>query len=150
MSPHLRRSFLRRLCVMTGFAFTTIHSNTVMAYQPRPYSPTKAATPTSAPKAPSAPKADAPQSQFNTNIYEPADENVKFTDTVKLVRELDGNSEVLFMKKGGIYQSPNDSTAQSKLVESQTSKTPVTVIVNEETKKIMNVLSTPKAADGGQ
>lgn len=113
----------------------------------QPAKPAPAASPSA--KAPAKPSA-TPKSQFNTNVFEKEDENIRFGDTVKLVRELDGNTEVLFMQRGGIYQAPNDQTALARLIESQRNKTPVNVVVNEASQKIMSVMPAPRAHGGGQ
>lgn len=96
---------------------------------------------------PQAPSANAPKkSILNANIYEKPDDKVRFTDTVRLVRELDGNSEVLFVNKKGIFQAPSDGNAMVKLMESQNHKSPVTVVVDEDSQKILSVLSAAKPA----
>lgn len=95
--------------------------------------------PTNSPTA-AAKSAEKPKSQYNTNVFEKEDENIRFSDTVKLVRELDGNTEVLFMQRGGIYQAPADQTALARLVDSQRTKSSVNVIVHEASQKIMSVL----------
>lgn len=106
--------------------------------------PAKPKTTTPAPNA-------SPKSAYNTKIYENTEDSRSFTDTVKLVRDMDGNAEVLFMKQGGVYQAPTDSTAMSKLVESQINKSAVRVTVDVDSRRINSVLAVPsKATTGGQ
>lgn len=83
-------------------------------------------------------------SLFNTNIYEKTNYTMNFTDTVKLVREDDSGTQVMFMKKPGFFAAPSDETSLGKLVESQSTKTPVQVSVDEDSRKILKVQLTKK------
>lgn len=141
MRHPIPRSPLLAILVVVGLGLSFVHR--VGAEAPPPKSAT------SKPAAPKASPTPA-QSRFNTNIYEAQDDRVQFTDTVKLVRELDGNTEILFVKRGGVFQAPSDSSALARLIESQRSKSAVTVSVDDHSQKIMSVLSAPRAKTGGQ
>ncbi|MBX3019483.1 MAG: hypothetical protein KF767_16470 [Bdellovibrionaceae bacterium] len=135
----MRHSILRPFLLATPLLVLGFFAGAESYRQPT--KPAPAQSPSPATKSP-----DKPKSQYNTNVFEKDDENIRFSDTVKLVRELDGNTEVLFMQRGGIYQAPSDQTALARLIESQRGKTSVNVIVNEASQKIMSVL--PGRAQG--
>lgn len=120
------------------------------AQPPSTNSSTPPPSPTS--KSPAAPVAPAakPKSQYNTNIYEASDETVSFTDVVRVVRDYEGQSEVLFSKKSGVFTGPKEAEAINRLVESQTNQTPVTVYYNEASRQILRVLNSPKASGTGK
>lgn len=78
------------------------------------------------------------KSQFSTEVYEKEDHQSKFTDVVKVIREMDGGTEVVFAKFG-TYTAPSDGTAMERLQESQKSKLPVPIVFNEDSRKILKV-----------
>lgn len=94
-------------------------------------------TPAKDPSAGPVPPSSTPG--LNTNIYDKSDDLMSFTDTVKLIRDLDGTMDVIFTKQKGSFQGPIDSTAQAKLAESQKSKTPVTVTAETYSRQIRSV-----------
>lgn len=96
--------------------------------------PAKIDQPKAATPAPDAPK----KSQYNANIYEKEGSESQFGDVVKVIREIDGNMEVVFTKFG-TYTAPTDGTAMERLQESMKAKIPVMVTFNEDSRKIMKV-----------
>lgn len=62
-----------------------------------------------------------------------------FTDTVKVVRDLDGATEVLFVKRSGVFTAPEDGGALEKLIMSQKSGSAVSVVADEQSSKIIRV-----------
>lgn len=96
--------------------------------------PAKTDQPKVATPAPEAPK----KSQFNANIYEKEGSESQFGDVVKVIREIDGNTEVVFTKFG-TYTAPTDGTAMERLQESLKGKIPVMVTFNEDSRKILKV-----------
>lgn len=64
---------------------------------------------------------------------------VTFTDNVKIVRDLDGATEVLFVKRSGVFTAPEDGGAMEKLIMSQKSGTAVNIVADEHTFKIIRV-----------
>lgn len=88
-----------------------------------------------------APKA---KSKLNTQIYEPdSKEDASFQALVKVVREVQGDTEVFFEGRKGFYVLRSEKF-QNLLVKSQQKKKPVSVTVNESTREILNV----QPADG--
>lgn len=70
-----------------------------------------------------------------------ASEQVSFTDSVKIVRDLDGSMEIFFVKRAGVFTGPDDGAALEKLIMSQKSGAAVQVSVDEKTSKILRVTS---------
>jgi hypothetical protein len=83
---------------------------------------------------PTKPKSSSP----STQIFEPSSEQASFTDTVKFLRELDGEPEVVFQKFGQ-FTIPANDTIKERLIESQKTKLPVTVTYNEVSRKVIKV-----------
>ncbi len=96
---------------------------------------------------PSKPPAQS-KSSFNTQVYEKDSSQKSFSATVKFVREMRGSWEVLFEGKAGIYAV--EDSQQSLLVESQKSKTPVSVKVDEETMRVVSVQAPLQKASSPQ
>ncbi len=89
--------------------------------------------------------ADAPKtkpapakSQFNTQIYEDDSTTESFTAVVKVIREVQGETEVFFEGKQGFYQL-GSASQQEKLVKSQKGSKPVHVTVESGSRKITAV-----------
>jgi hypothetical protein len=80
--------------------------------------------------------AGKPKSQFNSQIYEQENNTESFTGIVKIVREVDGETQVFFEGKQGFYSLASDSM-QSKLVTSQTKKRPINVEVDKDSRRIL-------------
>ncbi len=78
------------------------------------------------------------KSKYNTEVYEKEDRQSKISDIVKVIREIDGGTEVVFSKVG-TYTAPTDEAAMERLQESLKSKLPVSVTFNEDSRKILKV-----------
>lgn len=76
---------------------------------------------------------------LNAQIYEKDSSMIQFSDSVKVIRELDGATEVLFVKRTGVFTAPEDGSAMEKLIMSQKSGSPVAVTIDETTQKIVRV-----------
>lgn len=86
----------------------------------------------------------AKKSQYsNVQVYEKEDHQGKFSDVVKVIREMDGGTEVVF-SKFGTYYAPTDGTAMERLQESLKSKLPVNVTFNEDSRKLLKVSAPQK------
>ncbi len=94
--------------------------------------PTAAAA-TAKPAAPTKAK-----SQFNSQVYEQSDSTESFSAVVKVVREVQGETEVFFQGHQGYYVLGNPSL-QERLVKSQQKSRPVSVQVDVNARKILNV-----------
>lgn len=79
------------------------------------------------------------KSKINTNIYEKSDEAMRFSDIVKLVRETDDGTQVMFMKMPGFFGAPPDSTSMAHLIESQKRKSIVQITADENSRRINSV-----------
>jgi hypothetical protein len=80
----------------------------------------------------------APKSQYNNQVYEKSsDEEQSFTAIVKVVREVQGETEVFFEGKQGFYTLGSGS--QSLLNTSQKKKIPVSVSINPQNRQILKV-----------
>ncbi len=94
--------------------------------------------PTSAVTAPVAKK-----SQFNSQIYENAPDEVQsFTAVVKIVREIQGDTQVFFEGKQGFYtvsSGSESSGSESLLVTSQKKHIPVAVTVRVKSRQVIKV-----------
>lgn len=119
--------------LMSGF-LVFILLNPVLTMASGKSYPAKIDQPKAATPAPEAPK----KSQFNANIYEKEGSESQFGDVVKVIREIDGNTEVVFTKFG-TYTAPTDGTAMERLQESLKGKIPVMVTFNEDSRKILKV-----------
>lgn len=83
-----------------------------------------------------------PKTKLNTQIYEKEDSNQTFNAVVKTVREMAGETQVLFDGKSGFYGLPDTPAAgkyQNWLILSQKKKLPVSVTVDPETRTIRSV-----------
>lgn len=89
---------------------------------------------------------DLKKSKYNTEVYEKEDRQAKLQDIVKVIREMDTGTEVVFTKVG-TYSAPSDDTAMERLQESQKSKLPVTFTFNEDSRKILKVMAPQKPPD---
>lgn len=140
--PRQASRFVLGLCLLAPWASSA---------QP-PSASSSIPSPSAISKSPVAPVAPAakPKSQYNTNIYEASDETMSFTDVVRVVRDYEGQSEVLFGKKSGVFTGPKEAEAINRLVESQTNQTPVTVYYNEASRQILRVLNSTKASGTGK
>lgn len=116
-------------------AFSLLFAHHALLAQTRSEPPPKA-SPTAKP--PAKPVAEKPA--FSTEIYEKESTLASFADTVKVIREIDGRSEVIFMKRGGPFTAPEDGAAMEKLINSQKDKSPVQVTYDEESQKITRVM----------
>jgi hypothetical protein len=83
-------------------------------------------------------KTQPPKSQFNTQIYEQDSTTQGFTAVVKIVREIQGDSQVFFEGRQGFYVLGDDSQ-QTQLVDSQKQHTPVQVEIDVNSRKILKV-----------
>lgn len=88
-------------------------------------------------------KSESP-STLSTEIYEKESSQEEMTDTVKILREMDGRSEVLFVKRAGVFTAPDDGLSMEKLIESQKSKSAVHVTFDGDSQKIHKVTSAPE------
>jgi hypothetical protein len=78
------------------------------------------------------------KSQFNTQVYEKEQSSESFSAVVKVVREVQGETEVFFEGKQGFYTLANPSM-QERLVKSQKNQRPVTVQVDSTSRQITSV-----------
>lgn len=105
------------------------------------------ATPAAVPAASAAVPAAAatpPKSQFNTQIYEPSpDQPASFTDTVKIVREVQDEIQVFFQSKAGLYtlemKGPNSGKYSQLLVKSMKKKTALKIEADDHNRRIQRV-----------
>lgn len=96
---------------------------------------------------PTATPVPASKSQYsNVQVYEKEDHQSKFSDVVKVIREMDGGTEIVF-SKFGTYYAPTDGSAMERLVESQKSKLPVNVVFNEDSRKLLKVSAPQKPTE---
>ena len=85
------------------------------------------------------PKAPAkPKSKFNAQIYEQEKETESFSAVVKVVREVQGETEVFFEGRQGFYGLSSDAQ-QDAIVKSQTKKRPIHVEVDRNSRRILKV-----------
>jgi hypothetical protein len=77
-------------------------------------------------------------SQFNSQVYEQNDNTENFTAIVKVVREVQGETEVFFQGRQGYYVLGNPSL-QERLVKSQQKTKPVSVQIDSSARNILNV-----------
>lgn len=78
-----------------------------------------------------------PKSQFNANVYEQSDGVQSFSAVVKVVREVQGETEVFFEGRQGFYTLEN-SSLQERLIKSQQKARPVSVQVEPTARKIIS------------
>ncbi len=82
-------------------------------------------------------------SQFNTQVHEKQASESSFTAVVKLLREVQGDSQVFFEGKSGTFtldsSSPKFGSMQTLLVTSQKKKVPVSVTFNSDSLQILSV-----------
>jgi hypothetical protein len=83
-------------------------------------------------------KAAPAKSQFNTQVYEKEQSSESFSAVVKVVREVQGETEVFFEGKQGFYTLGN-SSLQERLVKSQKNQKPVNVQVDSMSRQITAV-----------
>lgn len=81
---------------------------------------------------------DSKKSKYNSEVYEKEEHQGKFSDIVKVIREMDGGTEIVFTKLG-TYTAPSDESQLERLQESLKSKLPVAVTFNEDSRKILKV-----------
>jgi hypothetical protein len=83
-------------------------------------------------------------SQFNTQVHVQESSESSFVAVVKIVREIQGETQVFFEGKSGFYtlssNSPSFGSIQSLLVESQKKKFAVSVKVNDDTKTLLSAV----------
>ncbi len=83
-------------------------------------------------------------SQFNTQVHEKEASESSFTAVVKILREVQGDSQVFFEGKSGTFTldsgSPQFGSMQTLLVTSQKKKIPVSVTFNSDTLQILTVV----------
>jgi hypothetical protein len=86
-----------------------------------------------------------PKSGLNTNIYEKESSEKTFSSKVKMVREVQGSSEVLFDSKPGIFTF--DESQQTPLMQAKKDGSTVSVRYNEDNSHILSVQvqAAPKA-----
>jgi len=77
-----------------------------------------------------------PKSQFNSQVYEQTDSVETFSAVVKVVRQVQGETEVFFEGRQGFYVLGNES-AQERLIKSQQKKKPVRVEIETGSRKIL-------------
>lgn len=87
-----------------------------------------------------------PKSQLNTQIYEHESEESSFEAVVKIIRNIQGDTEVFFEGKQGFYTLSSENL-QALLVESQKKKAPVRVTINSSSRQILKVEWGPKSRD---
>ena len=97
------------------------------------------------PSKPPAPTNPPPKkSQFNSQIYEKDKTEASFSASVKVVREVQGETQVFFEGVNGFYSlnmsSPSAGSWQSLLVSSQSKKFHVQVTVDPESRQILSVV----------
>ena len=78
------------------------------------------------------------KSQFNTQIYEQTSEEGSLSGVVKVVREIQGETEVIFEGQSGFY-SVAPGVSGELLLKSQKTKTPVTVKINKTSRQILKI-----------
>ncbi len=83
------------------------------------------------------PKPGAAKSQFNSQIYEKESDEHSFTAPVKVVREVQGDTEVFFEGQSGFFIAK--SSIQSLLVNSQKKHIPLSVTVNKLSRQILKL-----------
>ncbi len=83
-------------------------------------------------------KKTAPKSQFNTQVYEQEQSSKSFSAVVKVLREVQGETQVFFEGQQGFFSLGNDSL-QEKLVKSQKEKKAVSVEVDMAARRILKV-----------
>lgn len=86
------------------------------------------------------PKASAPSShsKLNAQIYEKENEETSFEAKVKVIRDIQGETEVFFEKVSGYYVL-SKTDLQELLVQSQKKHQLVRVQVNTSTRQILKV-----------
>lgn len=99
---------------------------------------------TSTPKTGTKPNPKPKSSQFNSQIYEKEKSESTFTAQVKIVREIQGDTQVFFLGVQGFYvlnlSASSAGSWQNLLIASQTKKFPVQVTVDTESRLILNVI----------
>ena len=84
------------------------------------------------------------KSQFNSQIYENDKSESSFSARVKIVREVQGDTQVFFEGVKGFYvltmSSSNAGSWQNLLTASQTKKFKVQVSVDPDSRQILNVV----------
>jgi hypothetical protein len=78
------------------------------------------------------------KSKLNTQIYEQTSEESSFSGIVKVIREIQGESEVFFEGKQGFF-GVAPGVSQELLVKSQKKHVPVSVRVNTTSRQILSV-----------
>lgn len=95
----------------------------------------KPPTPAASQQAPATAPAK-PKSQFNSQVYEQSAETESFSAIVKVVREVQGETEIFFEGKQGFYTLASDAM-QAKMVKSQQKQKPVQVEIDTNARKIL-------------
>ncbi len=87
--------------------------------------------------------AEKPKSQFNANIFEKESTESTIATTVKLVREVQGETQVFLEGQQGFFSlasnNPNAGAYQNLLIDSQKKRTQVSVTLDPLNRQILKV-----------
>lgn len=97
----------------------------------------------SAESAGSGSKAPGKKSNLNAQIFEKESSESSFTSQTKVIREVQGETQVFFVDQKGFFvlndSGPNAGSWQNLLTQSQTKKFKVSVTVDPDSRQILGV-----------
>jgi hypothetical protein len=93
---------------------------------------------------PGANSAESPakKSKFNTQIYEKEDPLETFQDSVKMVRDMAGESQVIFKSRPGFFiieDSNSGATFKNQLMKAQKTNRELSITINKESRTVKDV-----------
>ena len=87
----------------------------------------------------------ASKTGLNTQIYEKEDAGIGFDGVVKIIREVQGETQVFFEDKQGYFalnmSNPNAGAWQNLLTQSQKKRSKVNVLLDLQSRQILKVQS---------